>query len=284
MSASRSMCTTKLSPTPVTASPVADISIPELSIATCPLGSHNTVKIAPGSAAIVRSTSMRSAVIGSSVMSAVCHRPVGDREWRDPAQGLRVPGVDALTRLALAAGAGDRAALDQLVESTYEQVRRLCARLVDEQCADDLAQDAFLRAVRAVPTFRAEASARTWLLAIARNTCMDELRTRSRRRRRDAALLAGTTASEHVTAGAGYEVGTADMLAPLAPERREAFVLTQLLGLSYNEAAQVCGCPPGTIRSRVARARGELISALSNAGPNDEVSASEPSAYPITGT
>jgi len=195
-----------------------------------------------------------------------------------------VPGVDALTRLALAAGAGDRAALDQLVESTYEQVRRLCARLVDEQCADDLAQDAFLRAVRAVPTFRAEASARTWLLAIARNTCMDELRTRSRRRRRDAALLAGTTASEHVTAGAGYEVGTADMLAPLAPERREAFVLTQLLGLSYNEAAQVCGCPPGTIRSRVARARGELISALSNAGPNDEVSASEPSAYPITGT
>jgi RNA polymerase sigma-70 factor (ECF subfamily) len=213
---------------------------------------------------------------------------VGDHEWRDPAQALRVPGVDALTRLARAAGAGDRAALDRLVESTYEQVRRLCARLVDEQCADDLAQDAFLRAVRALPTFRSEASARTWLLAIARNTCMDELRTRSRRRRRDAALLAGATASEHVTTGAGYEVGTADMLARLAPERREAFVLTQLLGLSYNEAAQVCGCPPGTIRSRVARARGDLISALSDAGPtgrsNDDVSAPERSAYPITGT
>jgi RNA polymerase sigma-70 factor (ECF subfamily) len=159
---------------------------------------------------------------------------------------------------------------------------------VDEQCADDLAQDAFLRAVRAMPTFRAEASARTWLLAIARNTCMDELRTRSRRRRRDAALLAGATASELVTTGAGYEVGTADMLARLAPERREAFVLTQLLGLSYNEAAQVCGCPPGTIRSRVARARGDLITALADAGPtgrsNDDVSAPERRAYPITGT
>jgi RNA polymerase sigma-70 factor (ECF subfamily) len=45
-------------------------------------------------------------------------------------------------------------------------------------------------------------------------------------------------------------------------DRREAFVLTQLLGMSYAEAADVCGCPVGTIRSRVARARGDLVAAF----------------------
>jgi RNA polymerase sigma-70 factor, ECF subfamily len=196
--------------------------------------------------------------------------------------------VDALTRLALAAGAGDRAALDQLVEGAYEQVWRLCARLVDEQCADDLAQDAFLRAVRALPTFRAEASARTWLLTIARNTCMDELRTRGRRRRRDASLVAGARGREEVTTDAGHEVGVVDVLARLAPKRREAFVLTQLLGLSYDETAQVCGCPPGTVRSRVARARADLLSALSETDPearsDGDGDPGEPSRYPVTGT
>jgi RNA polymerase sigma-70 factor (ECF subfamily) len=177
--------------------------------------------------------------------------------------------VDDLTRLALAAQRGDQAALDQLVEGAYEQVWRLSARLVDEQCADDLAQDAFLRAVRALSTFRADASARTWLLTIARNTCMDEMRTRGRRRRRDAALVAGGASRESMTVDAGHEVVVADVVARLAPERREAFVLTQLLGLSYDEAAQVCGCPHGTIRSRVARARADLVKALSDDGPND---------------
>ncbi|MGH9139430.1 MAG: sigma factor-like helix-turn-helix DNA-binding protein, partial [Acidimicrobiales bacterium] len=54
----------------------------------------------------------------------------------------------------------------------------------------------------------------------------------------------------------------AALLAVLDPDRREAFVLTQLLGLTYAEAAAVCGCPVGTIRSRVARARDQLIGEL----------------------
>jgi RNA polymerase sigma-70 factor (ECF subfamily) len=53
-----------------------------------------------------------------------------------------------------------------------------------------------------------------------------------------------------------------DLLATLSPDRREAFVATQVLGLSYAEAAEVCGCPVGTIRSRVARARNDLIAAM----------------------
>jgi RNA polymerase sigma-70 factor (ECF subfamily) len=174
-----------------------------------------------------------------------------------------VPSVDALTRLAVAAREGDRRALDHLVEGTYEQVWRLCAKLVDDQVADDLAQDAYLRAVGALAKFRGEASVRTWLLAIVRNTCMDELRGRDRRRRRDSSLRAATRqrGGEGTTAADG-SVAVNDMLSRLTPERREAFVLTQMLGLSYREAAEVCACQIGTIRSRVARARADLLDAV----------------------
>jgi RNA polymerase sigma-70 factor (ECF subfamily) len=170
--------------------------------------------------------------------------------------------MDALTRLALAARDGDRRALDRLVEGTYEQVWRLCAKLVDDQVADDLAQDAYLRAVGALAKFRGDASARTWLLAIARNTCMDELRGRDRRRRRDSSLRATTPHRGDAVTAADRHVAVNDMLDRLTPERREAFVLTQMLGLSYHEAAEVCACPTGTIRSRVARARADLLEAV----------------------
>jgi RNA polymerase sigma-70 factor (ECF subfamily) len=60
-------------------------------------------------------------------------------------------------------------------------------------------------------------------------------------------------------ADASEEVSVRDLLGRLDSDRRAAFVLTQLLQLSYDEAANVCGCPPGTIRSRVARARDDLI-------------------------
>ena len=61
---------------------------------------------------------------------------------------------------------------------------------------------------------------------------------------------------------AAEEISLTAVIAQLAPGRREAFTLTQVLGLSYAEAAQVCGCPIGTIRSRVARARSDLVIAL----------------------
>jgi RNA polymerase sigma-70 factor (ECF subfamily) len=195
---------------------------------------------------------------------------------------LRVPGVDALTRLALAARDGDETSLDRFVEGSYDQVWRLCARLVDEQCADDLAQDAFIHAVGSLSSYRGEASARTWLLAIARNTCMDELRARSRRRRRDASVVAGATTSGS-NADAGQQIAVTDLLTRLSPDRREAFVLTQMLGLSYEEAAEICACPIGTIRSRVARARALLVDALSDRGdPIHRTYRSESNMYPIT--
>jgi RNA polymerase sigma-70 factor, ECF subfamily len=176
--------------------------------------------------------------------------------------------VDALTRLAHSARAGDNAAVEGFIEAGYEQVWRLCASLVDEQSGDDLAQETFTRAVRALPRFRGDSSARTWLLAIARHTCMDELRSRSRRRRRDAFLLASSLNDESSVPDVSNEIAIVDLLARLEPDRRAAFVLTQTLGLSYDEAARVCECPPGTIRSRVARARTDLLRHLAPSSPD----------------
>lgn len=171
--------------------------------------------------------------------------------------------MDRLTRLAVAAGRGDRDALDGLVRASYGEVWRLCASLVDAQAADDLAQEVFARAVRGLDAFRADASARTWLLAIARHVCLDEQRAIVRRRRRDAEPVGdGRPAPD-----AGQDVDWSDLLGRLDPDRRSAFVLTQVLGLRYAEAARVCGCPVGTIRSRVARARQDLALALEQAEP-----------------
>jgi RNA polymerase sigma-70 factor (ECF subfamily) len=174
--------------------------------------------------------------------------------------------VEQLERLAADAVAGDPVAAAALVRATQSDVWRLCAALGDPQAADDLAQETYLRAFAALHRFEGRSSLRTWLLAIARRVCADALRSRRRRPfslvRDDTDLeaLAGTDGTDHV--GEGAVVG--DLLDRLDVDRREAFVLTQLLGLSYAEAADVAGCPVGTIRSRVARARGDLIDALTD--------------------
>ncbi len=169
--------------------------------------------------------------------------------------------VDDGTLQAHAARLGDRDALEAWVRASYREVWRLCAALVDEQTAEDLAQETFVRATRALGGFRGHSSARTWVLAIARHVCMDELRARSRRRRRDTRIAA--TSEEALTVPDTYgEVAAHELLARLDPDRRIAFVLTQLFRFSYEQAASICDCPVGTIRSRVARAREELVAAL----------------------
>jgi RNA polymerase sigma-70 factor (ECF subfamily) len=165
-----------------------------------------------------------------------------------------------LTRLALAAGRGDEEALASFIRQAQGDVWRLCAHLAGADRADDLTQETFLRAWRALPRFRAEAGARTWLLAIARNTAIDALRASARR---------PVTAALEPDAGPAVAdpadlVTTSRLLATLEPDRRLALFLTQVLGLSYLEAAGVCGVPIGTIRSRVARARDDLASRLAD--------------------
>ena len=138
---------------------------------------------------------------------------------------------------------------------TQADVWRLCRHLGGRADADDLTQEAYARALAALPRFRGDSSVRTWLLVIARRTVADAIRRSARARRRQAAPL------EHVPDHAGAVVLDA-RLGELDPDRRAAFVLTQLLGLPYAEAAEVCGVPVGTIRSRVARAREQLLATL----------------------
>ena len=174
--------------------------------------------------------------------------------------------VDHLTRLLIAARDGDRVALERFVAETQADVWKLCRYLGDVEYADDLAQETYERAIGSIHRFRADGSARGWLLTIARRTCVDHTRRASRRRRLDRAVLDNTTAGSVdgvvVAPDLSGRVDLDDVLAHLDPDRRSAFVLTQVLGLQYDEAAEVLDCPIGTIRSRVARARGDLVAMM----------------------
>jgi RNA polymerase sigma-70 factor (ECF subfamily) len=168
--------------------------------------------------------------------------------------------ADEITEAALAARDGDQTAAARFVRATQAEVWRLCAHLGDHGETQDLAQETYLRAFRALPSFAGRAAAKTWLLSIARRTCADAVRERRRRPR----VEPGAMVPE---AGVGGDlsdgVALRRQVGALHPDRRDAFVLTQLVGLSYPEAAEVCGVPVGTIRSRVARAREDLVTGLS---------------------
>jgi RNA polymerase sigma-70 factor (ECF subfamily) len=179
----------------------------------------------------------------------------------DPADPLRCGAVDEVTALALAAKDGDHLALSSFVRRTWNDVARLVTAVAGRDLAEDAAQETYLRAIRALPAYRAEAGARTWLLSIARRAAVDAVRVASRRRRL-ARLLVDRGETTTVEISLGDSALTDQLLARLDSDRRTAFVLTQLLGFDYAAAATICGCPVGTIRSRVARARDQLIREL----------------------
>ncbi|MFI6657655.1 sigma-70 family RNA polymerase sigma factor [Streptomyces sp. NPDC050523] len=173
---------------------------------------------------------------------------------------------ESTTAWALAARGGDAVAVDHFVRALHRDVRRYVAHLcADPQAVDDLAQDTFLRALGSLHRFEGRSSARAWLLAIARRAVTDSYRYAAARPR-----LSDVTDWQLAVERAqprglpGFEDGIAllDLLAALPEERRQAFVLTQLLGLSYAETAEVTNCRVGTIRSRVARAREALLNEL----------------------
>ncbi|WP_239651246.1 RNA polymerase sigma factor SigC [Mycobacterium sp. UM_Kg27] len=167
---------------------------------------------------------------------------------------------DVVTALAVAAAAGDARALEAFIKATQHDVWRFVAYLFDGVSADDLTQETFLRAIGAIPRFAGRSSARTWLLAIARRVVADHIRYLKARPRAapgaDPELL---LERDRPTRGFEDVVEVTELIADLSTDQREALLLTQLFGLSYSDAAAVCGCPVGTIRSRVARARDALL-------------------------
>ncbi|MEU3143037.1 sigma-70 family RNA polymerase sigma factor [Streptomyces sp. NPDC006999] len=180
-----------------------------------------------------------------------------------------MPRDDSITAWALAARSGDPDAVERFVRALHRDVRHYVTFLgADPQSADDLAQDTFLRALGGLHRFEGRSSARTWLLSIARRAVVDSIRHASSRPR-----LADTddwqSAAERTQPRGlpGFDDGIAlvELLETLPDDRREAFVLTQVVGLPYAEAASVSDCPIGTVRSRVARARTSLIEWLDDA-------------------
>jgi RNA polymerase sigma-70 factor, ECF subfamily len=181
--------------------------------------------------------------------------------------------MDDLSRLALLAREGDEVAFAALVRASQHDLHRFCAQLTDTQRADDLVQEVYLRAWDRLATWGAEAPVKMWLLGIARHVVADEIRRRSRRRRIAVMdSLDNRQGHEHIDASRAMQDQRGDshadrvaadlylrsLVAQLDPDQAMAFVLTQLIGLSYQEAADVCATPVGTIRSRVARARATL--------------------------
>ncbi|MFF7142082.1 sigma-70 family RNA polymerase sigma factor [Streptomyces nodosus] len=176
---------------------------------------------------------------------------------------------ESITAWALAARSGDPDAVENFVRALHRDVRHYVTYLsADPQAADDLAQDTFLRALGSLHRFEGRSSARTWLLSIARRAVIDSYRHAAARPRLSDADDWQTAAECAQPRGLpGFDDGIAltELLDVLPDERREAFVLTQLLGLPYAEAAELSDCPVGTVRSRVARARSSLMQYLLDA-------------------
>ncbi|MEV7503172.1 sigma-70 family RNA polymerase sigma factor [Streptomyces sp. NPDC093018] len=173
------------------------------------------------------------------------------------------------TAWALAARGGDPDAADHFVRALHADVLRYVTYLSgDPQTAHDLTQDTFARAFGSLHRYEGRASARTWLLSIARRAVADSLR-RAAVRPKIADSVDWQTAVEGTQPRGlpGFDDGIAllDLLETLPDERREAFLLTQVVGLSYEEAAGFAGCPVGTVRSRVSRARATLERVLREA-------------------
>jgi RNA polymerase sigma-70 factor (ECF subfamily) len=163
---------------------------------------------------------------------------------------------------------GDRSAFDLLVAKYQHKILNLIMRYVkDPSEAMDVAQEAFLKAYRAVPAFRGDSAFYTWLYRIAINTAKNHL-VAARRRPINLELEHGDSESfepfaalrdidspEHLALT--DEIGEAinQAVEDLPDELRTAILLREIEGMSYEEIAQTMECPVGTVRSRIFRAR-----------------------------
>jgi RNA polymerase sigma-70 factor (ECF subfamily) len=170
-----------------------------------------------------------------------------------------------------AAQDGDRRALEQLLRGQYDKLYAVCRRVTgNDTDAADAAQDTLIGIVRGLPTFDRRAAFTTWAYRIAVNASLDELR---RRRRRPLALVDDREPVDGIDPAANVEARVAerlrldDALAQLPEEFRVAVVLRDICDLDYAEIASVLGIPAGTVRSRIARGRAALASALGGNRP-----------------
>lgn len=163
---------------------------------------------------------------------------------------------------------GDRHAFDLLFGRYQQKIINLVTRYVrDAQEVEDVTQEAFIKAYRALPRFRGESAFYTWLYRIAINTAKNHLVSRSRRppgsdvevedaEHMDGAdVLREAESPEAALARDELEAAIDEAIAALPDDLRSAVTLREFDGLSYEQIAQIMECPVGTVRSRIFRAR-----------------------------
>lgn len=188
--------------------------------------------------------------------------------------------VDADLELVRRVQAGDTRAYDLLVIKYQRRIERLIHRMVrDVDLVPDIAQEAFIRAYRALPQFRGESAFYTWLYRIAVNTAKKQLISLGRdpvitesalaaqREQEDETSSSAVEPTDEETPEAVYaarEVARVvnEAIAALSEDLRQAVVLREIEGLSYEEIAEAMNCPIGTVRSRIFRAREAIAQRL----------------------
>jgi RNA polymerase sigma-70 factor (ECF subfamily) len=164
-------------------------------------------------------------------------------------------GLPLLERLAAEARQGDKDALQELASLLQPSVWRFAYHLSgNRDIAEEACQETWARVIRALPGFRAESSITTWLLAIARRVTAGLLADQRRHHQRAVGSACRPPPSPTSTASIEIELE----LGRLPAHLREALLLTQVAGLTYEETALLAGVKVGTIRSRVFRARSML--------------------------
>lgn len=182
--------------------------------------------------------------------------------------------VDA--KLVARVQAGDKVAFDLLVLKYQRKILRLLSRMLRDQSEiEDVMQEAFIKAYRALPQFRGDSAFYTWLYRIAINTARNWMASQSRRpsspslhQSEDGETfdeidnLTDINTPESLLASREIAESVNDSIQALPAELRTAIVLREIEGLSYEEIAQAMGCPIGTVRSRIFRAREAIATKL----------------------
>ncbi len=187
---------------------------------------------------------------------------------------------DADSALVSRAQAGDVKAFEMLVVKYQRRIERLIGRMVrDVDLVPDIAQETFIRAYRAIPQFRGESAFYTWLYRIAVNTAKKALMDLKRDPTVSESALAAARDEEDETSRAETELSHGESpdavlaskqiaaavnaaVQALSEELRQAITLREIEGMSYEEIAELMGCPIGTVRSRIFRAREAIAQRL----------------------
>lgn len=179
-------------------------------------------------------------------------------------------------KLVEKAQGGDRVAFDLLVSKYQRKLGRLLSRFIrDPAEVEDVTQEAFIKAYRALPSFRGDSAFYTWLYRIGINTAKNYLVSQSRRAPtttefdtdeaetfEDGDQLRDINTPESVLLSKQIGETVNSAMDALPEELRAAIVLREIEGLSYEEIAQIMNCPIGTVRSRIFRAREAVAAKL----------------------